>query len=1169
MQLTSLLLLSLAHYGALGAPVGAMESSVAQGGLNIPSLGAPRTFDLFYPELPTLRTSKETTTAVPVIHLQENDKVVTMDKATSDAYLEMFPQDLLDSNKKIRPIDVRIIEHDGFIDYEIEFVELSEEEDDEYDDEFVSVTDKGNHNSSDQTTSDLTNAEVTTQKIATTLPASASKVLTAVTFVDLIKSARRKYRQKVSREKQKKRVTTKYQGSSPVSSKVTKSSSSLETEEALRRSITRKQSSKTLYEKHKSLDEKPRTNLQIRNRVRNENKVIIRNLMKTRKRVSQRLSDVIPIKKFKVANRFTKPGRSSTFRPVELTQPTPISYPNTKNEKEMENQHIKNNVKILTGGKMIKVRTLKAPMKMPSYPELQTSKNQPLFEDHTISTSMPPYQDSPKATHIPAYIGSHIIPNTLTYQELKTSSTKPSLQESLISTSIPTYMQSTNFPSHQKSHRSSSLPSSHKSTTTSFQSSFPQSPTSTNIISYTYTPTSSIFPSKSHSSVSSMISSYPHTTMSTILSSYQKSMLIKSSHEVTTSETSIMDESEINAMDFLKNPSDETSNSTSMEVITNITVQSTSENHPTISLIKGQQIKEPTEKPISQPTTIRIEEQPRSFSSYEKSSPSTLMMSYLELTTSDPSNKETETTTKQPISRTATTSSIIEEQFPSTSMMSYQELMTSDPTIDRTTSQLEIKETTDQPNSRTTTILTPPSTSMMSYQELMTSDPSIDRTASQLEIKDTTDQPNSQTTTILTPPSTSMMSDQEQTTLNPSTFDSISKKEFKLTTEQNFSEITTLASLIEEHAPSLSSSEKSPPSTSMMSFQELTTSDQSTIKSISEEEIQVTTGQPFSETTTNLSLTEVQIASLVSYENSSPSTSMMSYQDLTTSDRSSDKSHSDKEIKETTSQQLSLVEELKRQLITISYSLTKSYSEINSTQNTTNDELEDLQFSESIVVPDLHTSEEATIAINESSKNGSKATQSVEVTETPDNIQLLSDAFANSDNKRDRETTLSIRPEETTVASQTERSPKRIISDGSLSQLVEDLKASKTVPPSEVIKGQYHEINPGQYHEANPGQYHETNPGQYHETNPGQYDEINPGQDLGVENVTVDFDHGDESRNYNVQANAGDFIIGEVGQIDINSGQTFQGVRYTAVEGEVDQAQISDILEKYFGARTS
>lgn len=103
----------------------------------------------------------------------------------------------------------------------------------------------------------------------------------------------------------------------------------------------------------------------------------------------------------------------------------------------------------------------------------------------------------------------------------------------------------------------------------------------------------------------------------------------------------------------------------------------------------------------------------------------------------------------------------------------------------------------------------------------------------------------------------------------------------------------------------------------------------------------------------------------------------------------------------------------------------------------------------------------------------------------------------------------------------------------------------------------------------NPGQYHETNPGQYHEINPGQYDEKHPGQDLGVDKITVNFDQEDESRTYNVKANAGDFIIGEVGRIDINSGQTLQGVRYTAVDGEVDQARISDILEQYFGARTS
>jgi len=127
--------------------------------------------------------------------------------------------------------------------------------------------------------------------------------------------------------------------------------------------------------------------------------------------------------------------------------------------------------------------------------------------------------------------------------------------------------------------------------------------------------------------------------------------------------------------------------------------------------------------------------------------------------------------------------------------------------------------------------------------------------------------------------------------------------------------------------------------------------------------------------------------------------------------------------------------------------------------------------------------------------------------------------------------------------------------------------------------GLYREINPGQYHEVNPGQYHEVNPGQYHEINPGQYSEDPPentekdnnAKNIGVDKLTVDFNHGNEqdTKIYNVKANAGDFIIGEVGRIDVNSGQTLEGVRYTAVEGEVDIARISHILESFFGARTS
>jgi len=110
-------------------------------------------------------------------------------------------------------------------------------------------------------------------------------------------------------------------------------------------------------------------------------------------------------------------------------------------------------------------------------------------------------------------------------------------------------------------------------------------------------------------------------------------------------------------------------------------------------------------------------------------------------------------------------------------------------------------------------------------------------------------------------------------------------------------------------------------------------------------------------------------------------------------------------------------------------------------------------------------------------------------------------------------------------------------------------------------RGQYKEIHPGQYAEIHPGQYGETHPGQYKEVNPGQYT-------LDDEDIEVDVNNRDnESRIYNVRANAGDFIIGEAGRIDINSGQTLEGVRYTAVESEVDYEKIKEILERYFGAR--
>jgi len=171
----------------------------------------------------------------------------------------------------------------------------------------------------------------------------------------------------------------------------------------------------------------------------------------------------------------------------------------------------------------------------------------------------------------------------------------------------------------------------------------------------------------------------------------------------------------------------------------------------------------------------------------------------------------------------------------------------------------------------------------------------------------------------------------------------------------------------------------------------------------------------------------------------------------------------------------------------------------------------------------------------------------------------------------------------------------------------------------DILSGQYHEINPGQYHETNPGQYHETNPGQYHEnnpgqpipaiqeyeeykeyedevhpgqyheSNPGQYHEVNPGQyhevnpgqyisdtssssssgDSSEHKVeVVGVEQTDDAKVYNVQQRVDDFIIGEYGTISKTSGQTLNGVRYTAVADDrsgIDPNFIYETLVKYFG----
>ena len=121
---------------------------------------------------------EETSTTVPVIHLpadKEDDE-----KVAADAILEMFPQDLLENNKKVRPVNVKIIEHDGYIDYEIEFVELP----DYYDYDYYSE--------------DYDTSKKVEELTTTTTESSTSSHTNSpeITFVNLLKKARNKHRQR-------------------------------------------------------------------------------------------------------------------------------------------------------------------------------------------------------------------------------------------------------------------------------------------------------------------------------------------------------------------------------------------------------------------------------------------------------------------------------------------------------------------------------------------------------------------------------------------------------------------------------------------------------------------------------------------------------------------------------------------------------------------------------------------------------------------------------------------------------------------------------------------------------------------------------------------------------------------------------------------------------------
>eukprot|EP00091_Calanus_sinicus_P003196 TRINITY_DN13355_c0_g1_i1.p1 TRINITY_DN13355_c0_g1~~TRINITY_DN13355_c0_g1_i1.p1 ORF type:complete len:196 (+),score=25.35 TRINITY_DN13355_c0_g1_i1:391-978(+) len=158
----------------------------------------------------------------------------------------MFPQELLSSNKKVRPIDVRKIEHEDFIDYEIEFLELSEEIDEDGENGADIILSESGGRFNDTIVKILSSSYMNNAKDEDKIPfkssSSSSKLsdhseeMNLVTFVDLLRRARIKHQSKLSSDKRRRRrIKLKRDPVISISSDTNDSSNQVDTSHDLKR----------------------------------------------------------------------------------------------------------------------------------------------------------------------------------------------------------------------------------------------------------------------------------------------------------------------------------------------------------------------------------------------------------------------------------------------------------------------------------------------------------------------------------------------------------------------------------------------------------------------------------------------------------------------------------------------------------------------------------------------------------------------------------------------------------------------------------------------------------------------------------------------------------------------------------------------------------------------
>jgi len=1063
---------------------------VAQHAVSTAPVGAPETIELFHPEMPPAPARSPAThaEAVPVIHLNTDEN----GKASVDAYLEMFPQELLTSNKRVKPIEVRKIEHEDFIDYEIEFIELSEEinEDEEEEKETINLilSDSGerfNDTIEDMLSNSDVNKSYADNQSSIKSSSSSSelsqepKEINLMTFVDLLRRARIRHQSKISSDKRRRRrIKLKRDPVIRIPTDTNDSSNQIDVSQNLKREQNSFSKTNTFSKARELIRNKVpsetnrnsgnrRITLPRYNSFRGRKRIPI----KSARNIARNENHADHLIKFRNSQIVGKVGRSSTERTMKRTTTTSSDNHFTDSLKEEDTDKSVVVTRNVTSTRFVTAAS--------SFPVLTSTTP---FLEQTEEATESNLDDKLANSENPVKTELYLNMETIKKQRIS----KPTIMmwKSTVN-KVPTKTPPPTTPP----------PTTPPPTTPP-----PTIPTPTippPIIPPPTIPPPTIPPPTIPPPTIPPPKIPPPTITSPPLATSTSTTTTQSPPPTTTSPATTVK-------------------------IAKTTLKSSTPRSPAKHIVSHSQLKSDKLNDIVKSRTLTTTIKPIRITTGPSMASTTLMM-YPEVFADHSENHEDEDFNHSVPSKTVSLPFSLLSLFggkAKSSRLEIAPLSTTTYSKTQSSSIKEEKETRNRGKAINGFQNKESFTSLSNNRNLLTPNKRLSKispvtSASQFSIIST----STQTSIPLFEPTTSAKIITSQLKHEKNNSPSIERYLQKVMTGK----------------PSVSVVRQS--STERLSFlQENFSTTDSTPTSV----LTMETDHPeLSRTATspnwmkNVRMTEMKNEYTTDINNMQ---NQYKYQEVMTSTKVESIKNDNRKMSTPNNSAAAHPEDLQ-----LSESITSVYLHNSPTSQTLTNNVETTES------PKPESVNSITLMPYSKLANHMKDTRKEVPTEQPitENIFTVTPQyFALDAPESDKKTRQSFN---------NTHSEEKIINQENKPETFHPTTDISSIPLETLFSGQYHEISPGQYHEINPGQYEETNPGQYRETHSGQYNELHPGQpgqyhnfeksyseDYEVNDVKVDFDHQDEHKIYNVQAKAGDFIIGEVGRIDVSNGQTLE-----------------------------